>query len=45
MSHHAWILLGLYLVVLLLLVKPFGKDDFYEALKVAFGASDFATLD
>ena len=24
MSHHAWILLGLYLVVLLLLVKPFG---------------------
>ena len=28
-----------------LLVKPFGKDDFYEALKVAFGASDFATLD
>jgi len=24
MSHHAWILLALYLVVLLLLVKPFG---------------------
>jgi hypothetical protein len=27
-----------------LLVKPFGKEDFYEALKVAFGDSEFAAL-
>ena len=27
-----------------LLVKPFGKDDFYEALEVAFGASDFMPI-
>jgi PAS domain S-box-containing protein len=27
-----------------LLVKPFGKEDFYEALKRAFGDSEFAAL-